>query len=70
MFSYYQNKTDSGSDDDTECKRESSATKLNLEATAFQVIGLAWPENTHSQGNYYTVSNTYNFCSYLGSLIS
>ena len=53
MFSH-QSKTDSGSEDDAESKRENSATKLNLEATAFQAIGLAWPENTHSQG-YYSV---------------
>ena len=44
-------KTDaSDSEDEAETKRQNSAAKLNLQATVFQAIGLAWPNSTHTQG--------------------
>ena len=45
------NKGDSDSEDEAETKRQNSAAKLNLQATAFQAIGLAWPDSTHTQGS-------------------
>ena len=38
------------SEDEAETKRQNSAAKLNLQATAFQTMGLAWPDSTHTQG--------------------
>lgn len=46
------NKADSDSEDEAETKRQNSAAKLNLQATAFQAIGLAWPDSTHTQGSF------------------
>ena len=42
----------SDSEDEAETKRQNSAVKLNLQATIFQAIGLAWPDSTHTQGYY------------------
>jgi hypothetical protein len=46
------NKTEtSDSEDEAETRRQNSAAKLNLQATAFQAVGLAWPaDSTHTQG--------------------
>ena len=44
-------KKDSDSEDEAETKRQNSAAKLNLQATVFQAIGLAWPDSTHTQGS-------------------
>ena len=50
LSSYVQTKADSGSEDEAESKRLNSAAKLNLQATAFQAMGLAWPESADTQG--------------------
>jgi hypothetical protein len=41
----------SDSEDEAETRRQNSAAKLNLQATAFQAVGLAWPaDSTRTQG--------------------
>ena len=52
------NKADSDSEDEAETKRQNSVAKLNLQATAFQAVGLAWPDSTHTQGAKLTFTMT------------
>ena len=63
FLSAMQGKSDNGSEDEGESKRSNSAAKLNLQATAFVAMGLAWPESTSTQGIPYFISSRYRIYS-------